>query len=789
MIEAFFQERFNKNIKFYENKTEIELQRNYEHLYNDIELKDIFLAELKIIKKLIINEKETKNNSPINFDDYIKVIDELYNQIEKMNASEIQQQQNNIELIITASKLSLNSPTYFKVDIEKLKKIDLNRELNSFISNAKQNNRVNNDALKQFKNLLIQEMTKKRNLIETKKTEFRNPEILDKFEDLYWKLNDSQIDAYAFMAGAFQLDFTQDEKKVILDITQKRIHFGDKKSLDSFNYRISALVTDFKQSNNSIKTEISDIENRIDAIKKIFENIDDNGFLIQGISNNLVDEYINLISSLNLDVVSVTHEIIKEQNRILTNQKIDEIVKLIEKKVETLPRPVKTEEKKPEPEIQTKYDELLDTANKILNLVKNSGYNLKLDELESIFVEDLKNNQIDEKKIEEIMDSASSEACRLKFIVYGLKYQLENIDQNNIDKSMNLIALYINKFGSCFEKLNNEKKIKQEKTKQNDGLTFDEKISEMKTEILKIDSQIDEDFLKQFDDEKIKNLELYSNVDFENMSEHDKKKLDYALEQTDINYATLSLYKSYITLKKQISETKIFIDLINEEKTIDFLSQAEEKIKLVVNLLKQYIEAKRIYEEKQLNDTESNDIINDNQNIVVYFETDDGTTQIEERISEDTKIYGKYKPSELKNIEYLINLLKKGTKNEIEEKSKPIVQTRLKDNKSYNATYGRRISTSGTTRVAYKQIPSSVLNTDKAVYLVISGGKKISNNSAVYDDAINLSDKVNNFIDEYERLTTEQEKHDFIEHQQQTEKRIMKLIENGRGEKDATIRR
>lgn len=94
---------------------------------------------------------------------------------------------------------------------------------------------------------------------------------------------------------------------------------------------------------------------------------------------------------------------------------------MIEKKVETLPRPVKTEEKKPEPEIQTKYDELLDTANKILNLVKNSGYNLKLDELESIFVEDLKNNQIDEKKIEEIMDSASSEACRLKFIVYGLK--------------------------------------------------------------------------------------------------------------------------------------------------------------------------------------------------------------------------------------------------------------------------------------------------------------------------------------------------------------------------------
>jgi len=779
MVDNFFQERFNKNIKFYEKKTEQELEENYNYLYDNIEKKDIYLAELAIIKKTIKKEQESKITTQINFNDYISIIDELYNQIEKMNPSEIYNHQANIELIITALKLSLNSPTCFKVNVERLKNINLNSELNTFISNVRKKGEISNTSLKQLKKELLQEIGKQQYLIEIKKKRMRNTDILKNFEDLYYKLNANQIDLYAFMGAAFQLNFTQEEKRTILDITQKRIMDDSEKNKELFNYKISSFISDFKKINELINNDINEIKNGINTIKKISENIDDNGFLIQKISDEEIDKYINIIDSLNLDIVSLTQEMLKQQNRFMKKQRIDQIANQIENKTEILSKK-QAEEKKIESSNKTNYSQILSTANKILTFITESNYNLELDELESIFVEELKNNKVDEEKIEEIMNSASSEECRMKFIIYGLKYQLENINQNDVDKSMNLIKLYIEKFGNCYTKLKNEQATNTSITPEQ----FDKKIEEIKEELFEIKNQIDEDIIKQLDSEKIEDLESYSRLIFENMNEREKKKLDYFLEQSGLDFTTLKLYKTYVNLKGQISETEILIEMINEEKLTEFLPQAEEKIKLISNLLKQYNDSKKAYEKEQINRTKSSQKINNN--IVVYFETDDGITQVEERMMEDSKIYGKYKPAELKNIEYLITLLKEGTKKEIDEKSKAIVQTKLKTNKSSDATFGRRISTSGSTRLAYKQIPSSVLNTDKPVYLVISGGKKMSDNSAVYEDAIYLSDKVNKFISEYESLTTEEQKQSFMDHQQKLEKRLIEILQNGRGKNDET---
>ena len=779
MVDNFFQERFNKNIKFYEKKTEQELEENYNYLYDNIEKKDIYLAELAIIKKTIKKEQESKITTQINFNDYISIIDELYNQIEKMNPSEIYNHQANIELIITALKLSLNSPTCFKVNVERLKNINLNSELNTFISNVRKKGEISNTSLKQLKKELLQEIGKQQYLIEIKKKRMRNTDILKNFEDLYYKLNANQIDLYAFMGAAFQLNFTQEEKRTILDITQKRIMDDSEKNKELFNYKISSFISDFKKINELINNDINEIKNGINTIKKISENIDDNGFLIQKISDEEIDKYINIIDSLNLDIVSLTQEMLKQQNRFMKKQRIDQIANQIENKTEILSKK-QAEEKKIESSNKTNYSQILSTANKILTFITESNYNLELDELESIFVEELKNNKVDEEKIEEIMNSASSEECRMKFIIYGLKYQLENINQNDVDKSMNLIKLYIEKFGNCYTKLKNEQATNTSITPEQ----FDKKIEEIKEELFEIKNQIDEDIIKQLDSEKIEDLESYSRLIFENMNEREKKKLDYFLEQSGLDFTTLKLYKTYVNLKGQISETEILIEMINEEKLTEFLPQAEEKIKLISNLLKQYNDSKKAYEKEQINRTKSSQKINNN--IVVYFETDDGITQVEERMMEDSKIYGKYKPAELKNIEHLITLLKEGTKKEIDEKSKAIVQTKLKTNKSSDATFGRRISTSGSTRLAYKQIPSSVLNTDKPVYLVISGGKKMSDNSAVYEDAIYLSDKVNKFISEYESLTTEEQKQSFMDHQQKLEKRLIEILQNGRGKNDET---
>ena len=786
MVENFFQERFSKNLKFYEGKTPEELKQKYELLYGDLDLKDIYLAELTIIKRLLNKEKQSKKDSSnINFEEYIKNIDELYSKIENMDESQIKKNKETIELIIASTKLSLNSIAYFDVNVEKLKQYNLNGELTSFIDDEATKKQETNELLK-FKKILIEEIEKKQQAIENLKKGMRSPEPLEKLEELYWELRSDKIDSYSFLAAALQLDLTKDEKKKILLITQKIVEYNDQRSIDQFDRKMSFLVSDYKRENNIISARIIDIERSISMIIKLSQNIDENGHFIQSVNDELIDEYINQITSLQLNVIPLTHQMLKEQTRVAKKQRIEQIVRLIENKTKTIEKKTKIEEKKTEekkqtPEIPKEYKEVLDKAKEILGILSNPNFDMNLDELETYFVEDLSDKTVDENKINETIKSASNETSRLKLIVHGLNYQISNINPSNINKSMNLIKLYLEHYNKCYTKLLDE---------QNKEKLFNNEISIMQNEIIKKENEIEEDILKQLDAEKIKNLDSYVKVDFENMTEDERNLIEEGLGQFGLDITTLKLYKSYTILKNQISETKIFIDMVKEEKSLEFLTQVEEKIELISDLVKQYTEAKRIYEEEQAERLEqieeeniSTDALDDDGNILIYFENEDGKTQVEERIIADFKKFGEYTQTDIAVLNDSLKVLKEETSNNIYTNTDPI--------KPEDRTYKKRRVKKGDFRVAYLPLNGNILNTNKPVYLVISAGKKKSEHSDVFDDANYLRNKVLAFVKKYESLANadEQTISSFLERQKQHEKNIMEIAQNGRGELHGTFKK
>ncbi len=784
MAENFFQERFQKNLKFYEGKTREELEKNYEQLYAGLDIKDVYLAELTIIKKLLTKEKTSKMGSEtINFDEYIKNIDELYAKVENMDEADIEQNKEIIERIIVSVKLSLNSPIYFKVNPEELKNVNLNAEINEFIKNNQPKGQL--IELKQFKEALNAEIVKKQKSIEQEKMKIRSTEPLDRLEELYWKLRTNEINISAFVIEVMQLNLTNVEQAAILEISQKIILYHDKRSIDQFDRKLSFLVHDFKKNNNDISAKIVDIERSISMLEKISQNIDEKGNFIQCISDELIDEYINQINLLNLNVIPLTQQILKEQSRIARKQRIEQIVRTIENRTKSLIRKKTQEEPKPKTEksenvqLPNEYNDILDTAKTILSLLSNPNYNMELDELESIFVDELMNNNVNQNKIDETMKSASSEACRLKFIVHGLNYQMSNIEQKNLEKSINLIIYYIKCFNECLKKLEAEKDLER---------TFDKKISIMNDEITKTESQIEEEMLDHLDEEKIKNLDAYIKVDIENITEEDKEGIESALSALDLDITILKLYKSYKMLKDTISETKIFIEMINEEKSMDFLPQAEEKIKLISDLLKQYQESKRIYKEelkrKEIEELQVENDANNDENILVFFEQENGTIQAVERIKEDSKVYGSYKQSELEKVKHLLDYMKTATSEEIKSISVPI-----KSDLYPNVSFGFRAKLGGNIRLAYQQLSSSILGTEKPVYLITSIGKKETNTSDVYEDAISNIGRIDDFINKnYKTLlnATPEQKKEFLRKQKEIEEQITSALTKERGELHGT---
>lgn len=789
MIEAFFQERFNKNIKFYENKTEIELQRNYEHLYNDIELKDIFLAELKIIKKLIINEKETKNNSPINFDDYIRVIDELYNQIEKMNASEIQQQKNNIELIITASKLSLNSPTYFKVDIEKLKGIDLNRKLNEFI-NRTNISKEDKTLLQQFKRKMDVEIEKKANVIKTKN------EILsslqkkhDELEELYWQMNNGKIDLFDFIGRCSSIDLlTKEEKIICLNKITEIIKNNTSENIQALNDIISQISYRVHAKMNYIKTDKLNYEHYSSMIKSISQCIDENGRFIQNISNELIDECVKQIGYSGFNQIDLQLQILKEQSRIAKKQNIEQIVRIIETRTKTLARKTKVQNNKVQKtndivELPKEYDEILKNAKTIIDFeLKSQDQNedMQLDELEAMFVEELQNENVDKNKMDQIIiRDANNDDCRLKFIVYGLNYQLENLNQTNMKNAIELIGQYVNYYKEYKTK-------KMHDAEQQVKLT--DEINEIEKEIENIVSfyQTDENLFDNIPEESLQYLNAYINVDFDEMN---SSQIDGVLNDIGYDYEFVVSYKSYKMLNNTIEDLKILLDIAKEEKiTEKDIKMIREKFSLIQELKKQYDKSKQLLNEnKQSESKPLHPNKEEENNILLFLENSEGKTQAETRVIEDISKFGKYSQTDIGVLQELIKNIKMKPSDYIKTESDNLVEE--KDTQTGKKYKVRRLK-KGNFRLAFLRVNSSSLKTDKPVYLIISIGKKMSTESGVYDDAFKLKGEVLNFISEYEKLENAPESviQEFLEKQKNNEEKIIQCAINGKEELDVKKR-
>jgi len=784
VAEDFFQERFNKNIKFYESKTNQDLEKNYEHIYNDIELKDIFLAELMIIKKLIIEEKESKKNTQINFDDYINKISELYNQIEKMSDTEIQNNINDIEMIIASSKLSLNSPVYFKVDIERLKRINISRELNQFIAKTKINGfnkEETNTILQEFKKEMEEEISKKENVISIYNNKISNlQEKINNIEDFYWKMNNHEIDLFEFIGKCFSIDlFTKEEKTNCLYKVNKIIQNNTPENVQALNDMISQISYRVQRDINYTKNSILNYEQYSSLIKKIAQCIDEKGRFIQAISNELLDECIKQIGYSKLNSLDLQLQILKEQSRIEKKQNINQVVRTIESRTKTLTRKYKLTESKNTVELPEEYENVLKNAKKIIQLELNSQLpndEMKLDELESMFVEELQNEHVDKNKIDQIIiKDANNDECRLKFIVYGLNYQLDNISETNMKKSIELISQYISYYITYKKKKINEAE-QQEKMK--------DEINGIEEKIENIISSYQEDahLFENIPEESLQYLNAYINVDFDKLSSN---QIDSVLNDIGYDYEFVVSYKAYKMLDDTIEEIKELLDIAREEKiTEKDLKIIKEKFLLIRELKQQYDKSKQLYIENKQNNVEL--IQNkkpEDESIIIYFETLEGKTQAEERITEDSTKFGRYSQSDINSVQYLIKQLK--------NTSWDIIYKQLSDDiKPFENSYKKRRISKGKIRLAFIKLNSSSLKTEKPVYLIISIGKKMSNESDVYKDANKLKNEVLKFISEYEKLENAPENviQEFLEKQKKNEERIIQCTINRKEESDVKKR-
>lgn len=780
MLNDFFQERFNNNLKFYEGKTQEELKKISESIYSGIDLKNIFLAELIIIKKLLLTEQETKID--IDFDEFIKIIDELYTQIENMKESEIQENEETIKMIIVSAKLSLNSPAYFNIDIEKLKEYNLKEQLSQLTQQY--NSRMKSTLLKDFKIELETEIKKKEKTLEGKNNDLKIiQDGYSNFEDLYWKINDPSIDIISLIGeflGNELLSYS--ERKKCLNEINKLVQEPTVENAEELKNTFAQIATRIRKDINYKGNGILDYEHFTTLIKSVAQCFDEEGRIIRLISNDLIDQCLRQINYSKLDKTLLQRDIVIEQSHQLQRQRVVQIAKIIEERTKKLAKNIKPKRKKAvtdipnSHEIYGDYKDLLETAQKIVKMELNQvmqNEEMELDEVEALFVEELQSDNLNKETLERIvMIDANSDLCKIKFIVYGLNYQLENIKESNMKKSLELIELYVH-----YYKIYKRVLIDELEQQENCSAFIEQSIKTLKNIIGSY-----ENIEKMFDnitEEQQNYIDSYKGIDlnYENIDE-----LNRILANVNLDSDFITLYRNYKLFDNTVKDTLELLELMKDEKIknqdIIFI---KERIKVIQELEDQLEKAKKLYDENQRLLQEQkvtlDDIIQNGENVLVFFEIKDGITQAEERIIDDSKIHGRFRNGEVGDIEDLLNILKKRKPEELQ----PPTSVKILDKEGYS--YGHRLSTGGHVRVAYEQISSEVLKTNKAVYLIISVGKKMSSSSKVYEDAIKFRGEIDEFKKRYEQLAgaTPEKIQDFLERQKQHEKRIMEVAQKGKG--------
>lgn len=786
MTESFFQERFKRNLKFYEGKTPEELWEAYENVYGDFELKDIYLAELTIISKALTNEKKIKND--INFDEFISDINKLYSQIESMNKREILENEETIKMIIVAAKLSLNSPAYFIVDVQQLKNYDLNQELSQFIKEKSPITKIDTTLLKEFKKEMEEELEKKAKFIENDKQQLETfKEQYKRFEDSYWKMNDPRNDIYGVISVFLGNELlTKEAKAKCLNIINEMVQNPTPQKVEEFNRTIANISFGIKKRINDRTNEILSKERYSSLIRKVSQCIDTNGNLIQGINDELIEECVKQIKFSKLDSLAIQLQILKEQTRIAKRQQIAQIIREIETKSKELAKrnqQTKTREKEPikeneSPKVSEQLKELLESARKIVDIELNDSAQEQrnLSEIETLFVEELQNESLDKNTLERIIvNDADSDLCRIKFITYGLKYQLDNISEQNKNNAMNLIYLYVSYYEKYKKSLIDETQRQQE---MNDKINT--KV-EMLTEIQEV-YHPEKEMFEQLSEEKLKYLNSYLNVELETDNSDEIRK---TLETIGIDLNMLSLYKSYVLLNESVNDLLEILNMMREEEIQQSdMDLINSNLSTIRELLSQFNTSKKIYEESKKID-EENPIPTKNEteeNILIFFETEDKKTQVEERVLDDNKKV-RYSQADVNNLSETLERLRTNTPDDIIEYSDDL--NKLVDTRGYKVRKFR----DGQIRLVFLRLNSGALKTDKPVYLVITAGKKANDDLEMYECVGHLKGKVIEYEKKlYEKFenATPIEIQEFFERQKKHEENIMDTAQNGRGELHGT---
>jgi len=704
-----------------------------------------------------------------------------------MNESKIREKEETIKMMIVSAHLSLNSPVYINVDVEKLKEFNLTEQMSQFIQ-------IKPTLLKSFKQVLEETIEKFQERLEvSKKTVEKRKERYEEFAYLHWNIYNKDSDILQLFEN-----FLKNNGSDLLEYKEKSEFFtavtniANNPTLEN----AEALRDIFAGIASRIRAEIKYIENGnlkqeyyITLMKSVAQCFDEEGRIIRLISNDLINQCFRQIDYSHLNKILLQRDIVIEQSHQLQRQRVAQIAKIIEEKRKKLSKKYKTKKENRKPtvintnELFDDQKELLQIAQKIVKMELNEvqpNEEMELDELETLFVEDLQSDDLTKEKLERIIsEDANSDLCRIKFIVYGLSYQLENIKDSNLEKTLELIDIYVYSYKNYREKL-----IKYS-DQQKEYSTFIEQSLRTLKYVIDTYKYIE----KKFDNITEEQKQYIKSYEDTKLNDENIDDINKTLVNVNIDSSFITLYNTYKSFDNTIKDVlDQFESMKNERITNKDMSYITERLEIIRELQKQLEEADSLYEEKQKSLAEQQDTKNimtqNDDNILVFFELEDGTPQAEKRIIEDSKTFGRYRQSEVGELERLLGMLKTKRPEELKPPQSTYIKIGLGNYKGCHA--GRRLSTNGVIRVAYEQISSDILNTDKPVYLIISAGKKVSNESNVYIDAIHLKNKVNEFIEHYKTFAhaTKEEKEAFINKQRQNEERIMYAAQNGKGAED-----
>ena len=575
----------------------------------------------------------------------------------------------------------------------------------------------------------------------------KNEEIIDSFlidlENAFYALHEakdcntyiSALDELLKLINNNKIIRQEDYKYICISIKNIKIAIDSKKNEDIKKFsealfkNIYIIVTNLKQKRKEEEKRIITLKEIITRLNNIIENINEEGEFKYPPDEMLIDIITNqMIHHTNLDTIELLHEITIKQQNAINREKAKKTAKLIQERRKKTKKQTKQIEQPTTPQMNDEQQQVYNEAKKIIE--KELENIQEPDELEILFIKELYNENLTIEQLNSTIKDANSNECSLKFIIYGMQFQINNLNNANMQDNINLIKEYINLYKKYIKKINDEKQI----------------IDNLNNELKKLEEQI-KSIILEFEDYKEETIEKLTNTQKQLLlsfyeielttDEKTKKEIDETLKKANLNIEFLLFYNSYKTIEI----------LINQLKTRSIDKTNEEDLKNTINLIKQIIKASEILikaKEEYINQSNENEhenkSENQEENIILYLQDENGKTYGETRINGDTTINN----TDHNALEYLEKMIKTYNSTQISMKSAPVLPK--------SDDYKKRRIKQGKMRIVFIILAKEIIKSDKDVYLIITAGKKNSDSHEIYEETNYLKSKVLNFIEKYKEL-------------------------------------